>query len=117
MGSKKEEFLDQLKKQYDDLNYRWNIERNKLEAKAQHQSADAIQKFEEKREALRQLRSDMKTKIIELEVASENAVWEEVNQIRFRDQTTVEQVSSKTPSMTTIAQNGWRGEEKEKPLA
>ena len=37
MGSKKEEFLDQLKKKYDDLNYRWNIERNKLEAKAQHE--------------------------------------------------------------------------------
>ena len=77
MGSKKEEFLDQLKKKYDDLNYRWNIERNKLEAKAQHESADAIKKFEEKREALQQLRSDMKTKIIELEVASENA-WDDV---------------------------------------
>ena len=77
MESKKEEFLDQLKKKYDDLNYRWNIERNKLEAKAQHESADAIKKFEEKREALQQLRTDMKTKIIELEVASENA-WDDV---------------------------------------
>ena len=40
-------------------------------------SADAKKIFEEKREALRQLRSDMKTKIIELEVASENA-WDDV---------------------------------------
>ena len=40
MDSKKEEFLVQLKKKYDDLNYRWNIERNKLEAMAQHESAD-----------------------------------------------------------------------------
>jgi hypothetical protein len=77
MESKKEEFLDQLKKKYDDLNYRWNIERNKLEAKAQHESADAIKKFAETREALRQLRTDMKTKIIDLEVASENA-WDDV---------------------------------------
>ena len=77
MVSKKEEFLDQLKKKYDDLNYRWNIERNKLEAKAQHESADAIKIFEEKREALGKLRTEMKTKIIELEVASENA-WDDV---------------------------------------
>jgi hypothetical protein len=77
MTSKNEEFLDQLKKKYDDLNYRWNIERNKLEARAQHESVDAKKIFEEKREVLRQLRSDMKTKIIELEVASENA-WDDV---------------------------------------
>jgi hypothetical protein len=77
MPIKKEEFLDQLKKKVDDLNYRWNIERNKLEAKAQHESADAMKKFEEKREALLKLRKDMKTKIIELEVAGENA-WDDV---------------------------------------
>jgi hypothetical protein len=77
MTGKKEEFLAQLKKKYDDLNYRWNIERNKLEAKAQHESADAIKIFEEKREALGKLRTEMKTKIIELEVASENA-WDDV---------------------------------------
>ena len=77
MGSKKEEFLDQLKKKYDDLNYRWNIERNKLEAKAQHESADAIKNLEEKREAFRQLRTEMKTKIVELEVAGENA-WDDL---------------------------------------
>ena len=67
MVSKKEEFLDQLRKKYDDLNYRWNIEHNKLEARAQHESADAKKIFEEKREALLKLRTDMKTKIIELE--------------------------------------------------
>ena len=77
MVSKKEEFLDQLRKKYDDLNYRWNIEHNKLEARAQHESADAKKIFEEKREALLKLRTDMKTKIIELEVASENA-WDDV---------------------------------------
>ena len=77
MASKKEEFLDQLKKKYDDLNYRWNIERNKLEAGAQHESAEVIKKFEEKREALRRLRDDMKTRIKDLESASGGA-WDDV---------------------------------------
>ena len=34
-----------MKKKFDDLNYRWNIERNKLEAKAQLESADVIKKI------------------------------------------------------------------------
>lgn len=77
MASKKEEFLDQLKKKYDDLNYRWNIERNKLEAGAQHESAEVIKKFEEKRDALHQLSEDMKAKIKGLESASESA-WDDM---------------------------------------
>ena len=77
MPSKKEEFLEQLKKKVDDLNYRWNIERNKLEASAQHESAEVIKKYEEKREALGRLRDDMKTKIKDLEAASGSA-WEDV---------------------------------------
>ena len=77
MTSKKEEFLEQLKKKYDDLNYRWTIERNKLEAGAQHESAEVIKKFEEKREALRRLRDDMKTRIKDLESASGSA-WDDV---------------------------------------
>ncbi|MBW2192613.1 MAG: hypothetical protein JRF27_02390 [Deltaproteobacteria bacterium] len=73
----KEEILKKLKKQYDDLNYKWSIERNKLEAKSQHAAADAIQKFEEERENLRRMRKEMKEKIIDLEVAGENA-WDDV---------------------------------------
>lgn len=77
MTTKKEEFLEQLKKKVDDLNYRWNIERNKLEARAQHESADAIKKFEEKRETLRKYRTQMKEKIRNLDSAGEKA-WEDV---------------------------------------
>jgi len=79
MPDKKEEFLKQIKKKYDDLNYQWNIERNKIEAKLQHQGADATKIFEEKREELRKFRSEMKEKIVDLEVAGENA-WEEVKE-------------------------------------
>ncbi len=69
----KDDLLHQMKKKLDDLNYRWNIERNKFEAKAQHESADAIKKFEEKREAFRKYRMQMKEKINELDAAGENA--------------------------------------------
>ena len=69
----KDELLDQMKKKVDDLNYRWNIERNKLEAKAQFETADVKKTFEEKREALRQYQLQMKDKLKELDAAGENA--------------------------------------------
>ena len=77
MTSKKDDVLEQMKKKFDDLNYRWNIERNKLEAKAQKEGAGAQKKFEEKREEFRGFRKDMKDKMIDLEVAGENA-WDDV---------------------------------------
>ena len=77
MTTKKDEILEQLKKQYDDLNYKWSIERDKFEAKAQHLGAEARKQYEETREEFRRVRKDMKGKIIDLEVASENA-WDDV---------------------------------------
>ncbi|MBI9083970.1 MAG: hypothetical protein JEZ11_10265 [Desulfobacterales bacterium] len=77
MPEKKDEFLEQMKKKYDELNYHWNIERNKFEAKIQHESAGAKKKLEAERDELLKLRDEMKEKIIDLEVASENA-WYDV---------------------------------------
>ena len=77
MPTQKDEFVQQLKKQYDDLNYRWSRERDKFEADLQHTEADARQEFEAKREEYRKLRSQMKEKIVELDVASDNA-WEDL---------------------------------------
>jgi len=74
MSPKKDEFLEQMKKKLDDLNYRWNIERNKFEAKAQIEGAEVIKKFEGKREELRQLRKNMEAKIKGLDAASESAL-------------------------------------------
>ena len=76
MALSKDEFLKKMKQQYDELNYRWNVERNKLEAKTQHISAEARQKMEKEWEELGQLRQRMKEKMIDLEVAGENA-WDE----------------------------------------
>ena len=76
MALSKDEFLKKMKQQYDELNYRWNVERSKLEAKTQHISAEARQKMEKEWEDLGQLRQRMKEKMIDLEVAGENA-WDE----------------------------------------
>ena len=77
MTEKKEEVLAQMKKQYDELNYRWSRERDTFEADLQHTSADSRKEYEVKREEFRKCRKDLKEKIIDLEVAGENA-WEDI---------------------------------------
>ena len=79
MTINKDEFLAKLKEQYDELNYRWNIERSRYEAKAQHATADVKKKYEEELEELQTMRKQMKEKIVELDVASDNA-WEDVKE-------------------------------------
>jgi hypothetical protein len=79
MALKKDEFLEKMRSQLDELNYRWNIERNKLEAQAQHVSAGAQKKLDEEIENFRKLRTDLKAKMADLETASENA-WDDVKE-------------------------------------
>lgn len=76
---KKDEFLNKMKKQFDDLNYRYSIERDKFEAKAQHLSADARKRFDQEMEVFQKLRKEAKEKIVDLEVAGENA-WYDVKE-------------------------------------
>ena len=73
MAMSKDEFLKKMKTEYDALNYRWNVERSRLEAKTQHHSAEARQRLEKELEELDRLRKKMKEKMIDLEVAGENA--------------------------------------------
>jgi len=73
----KEEFLKKIKQEFNDLNYRYSIERDKFEAKAQHLGAEARKTFEEEMAKLNKLRKETKEKIVDLEVAGENA-WFEV---------------------------------------
>ena len=77
MPGKKDDYLEQMKKQYDELNYRWSRERDKFEANLQHESVDVKKKYEEAREEYRQFRSEMKEKIADLEESSDNA-WDDV---------------------------------------
>ncbi len=73
----KDELLEKMKQQLDDINQRWRIERDKFEAKAEQITAEVRKKIEPELEDLDRLRKQMKEKIIELEVAGENA-WDEV---------------------------------------
>jgi flagellar hook-basal body complex protein FliE len=75
----REEFIKKMKRQLDELNYHYSLERDKFEAKAQHLSADAKKAFEKELEKLQELRKVAKEKIVDLDVASENA-WHDVKQ-------------------------------------
>lgn len=75
----REEFIKKMKKQLDELNYRYSIERDKFEAKAQHLSADAKKTFEKEMESLQELRKEAKEKLVDLDVAGENA-WHDVKE-------------------------------------
>jgi Skp family chaperone for outer membrane proteins len=75
----REEFIKKMKRQLDELNYRYSIERDKFEAKAQHLSADAKKTFEKELEKLQELRKEMKEKLVDLDVAGENA-WHDVKE-------------------------------------
>ena len=79
MTIQKDEFLQKLKKQFDELNYRWSRERDKFEANLQHLSADGRKEFEAKRETYRQLRAELKDKLVDLDVAGENA-WNDLKE-------------------------------------
>ena len=48
----KDFYLKKMKAELDDLNYKWNIERNKIEAKAQHAKVEVKKKYEEKLKTL-----------------------------------------------------------------
>ena len=90
MALTKDEFLQKMKQQFDELNDRWNVERGKLDAKTQHLSVEARQKMEKEWEELGRMRQRLREKIIDLEVAGENAwdgfkdgaedAWEDVRQ-------------------------------------
>ena len=77
MATNKDEYIQQLKKQYDEINYRWSRELDKLGANLQHTEANARKEFAAKREEYHKFRSELKEKIVELDVASDNA-WEDL---------------------------------------
>ena len=77
MTEKKDEFIQQMKKRYDELNYRWSRERDKFEANMQHESADAKKQYEQAREDYRKFRKEMGDKIDDLEQSGGNA-WKDL---------------------------------------
>jgi len=73
----KDEYLEKLKSQYDEWNYKWNIELNKLEAKAQKAETTVKKEYEKKISDLYQKRDEMQVKFKELQESGEGA-WEDL---------------------------------------
>ena len=73
----KDSYLKKMKEKFDDLNYKWNIERNKLEAKTQQAKAEVKEKYEEKLRALQERREQMRQKLDQIDNASEEA-WRDI---------------------------------------
>jgi DNA anti-recombination protein RmuC len=75
----KEEFTANLRRQFDEWNYKWNIERNKLEAKAQIAEAHVKKEIREQIEGIRQGRNQVKGKLEEMEISTGHA-WDDVKE-------------------------------------
>ena len=75
----KDSYLKKMKAELDDLNYKWNIERNKIEAKAQHAKVEVKKKYEEKLKTLQKNREKMSQKLDQIDVASEDA-WRDIKE-------------------------------------
>ena len=75
----KDSYLKKMKAKFDDLNYKWNLERNKLEAKAQHAKVEVKKKFEEKLKTLHERRENMSQKLYQIDNASEEA-WKDIKE-------------------------------------
>jgi len=73
----KDSYLKKMKEKFDDLNYKWNIERNKLEAKTQQAKVEAKEKFEEKLKTLQDRREQMRQKLDQIDNAGEEA-WRDI---------------------------------------
>ena len=75
----KDSYLKKMKEKFDDLNYKWNIERNKLEARKQKAKTEVKEKFEEKLKTLRERREQMRQKLDQIDNASEEA-WRDIKE-------------------------------------
>ena len=75
----KDLYLKKMKSKFDELNFKWNLERNKLEAKAQHAKAEVKKKFEEKLKTLHERREKMSQKLNQIDNASEEA-WKDIKE-------------------------------------
>ncbi len=73
----KDSYLKKMKEKFDDLNYKWNIERNKLEAKAQLAKVEVKKKYEEKLKTLQQKSEKMSQKLDQIDNASGDA-WKDI---------------------------------------
>lgn len=75
----KDSYLKKMKAKFDDLNYKWNIEREKLEAKAEHAKVEVKKNFEQSLINLQQRREHMGQKLDQIDNAGEE-VWTNIKE-------------------------------------
>ena len=75
----RQEYADRLKKQFDDWNYKWSIERNKLEAKAQKAEAGVKAKVNQEIAEIQRRRDRVKEKIAQMNHAGDSA-WHDLKE-------------------------------------
>ena len=75
----KDSYLKKMKAKFDDLNYKWNIERNKLETKAQEVKVEVKKKFDEKLEDIEEWREQMRKKLDQIDNATVEA-WSDIKE-------------------------------------
>ena len=75
----KTSYSKKMKEMFDDLNYKWSLERDKLEAKAQHAKVDVKKKYEAHLKTLREKREKMSQKLDQIDAAGEGA-WKDMKE-------------------------------------
>jgi multidrug resistance efflux pump len=75
----KQEYVDKLKKELDDWNYKWSVEHQKLEAKAQKAEAALKAMISQEISEIQEKRNRVREKIAEINLAGESA-WEDLKE-------------------------------------
>lgn len=73
----KDSYSKKMKAKFDELNDKWQIERKKLEDRAQHAKVEGKKKFEEKMELLKKNSEKMKMKLSQIDHAGEDS-WKDI---------------------------------------
>jgi hypothetical protein len=73
----KDSYSKKMKAKFDELNDKWQIERKKLEGRAQHGKVEVKKKFEEQMKILKKSREKMSQKLNQIDDAGEDA-WKDI---------------------------------------
>ena len=73
----KDSYSKKMKTKFDELNDKWQIERKKLEGRAQHAKVEVKKKFGEQTELLKKNREKMKHKLSQIDHAGEDS-WKDI---------------------------------------
>jgi small-conductance mechanosensitive channel len=73
----KDSYTKKMKAKFDELNDKWQMERTKLEGRAQDAKAEVKKKFEEQMEVFKKNRDKMRQKLSQIDHAGEDS-WKDI---------------------------------------